>query len=112
MSILSSEYFILFLIITIGILVGRIKINGVALDTSAVIFVALVFGHFGFQVPAIFQTIGLIFFIYSIGIQAGPGFFESFQKRGLQLVAIAATVVISGGILTFLLTYFLFVFPE
>jgi putative transport protein len=105
MSILSSEYFILFLIITIGILVGKITVKGIALDTSAVLFVALFFGHFGYQVPVIFQTIGLIFFIYSIGIQAGPGFFESFQKRGLQLVGIAAIVVISGGLTTLILTY-------
>ena len=100
MSLLNSDYFTLFLIITVGILVGRIKIRGISLDTSAVIFVALVFGHYGFQVPDIFQKIGLIFFIYSIGIQAGPGFFESFQKRGFQLVVVAGLVVLSGGLLS------------
>jgi len=107
MSILSSEYFILFLIITIGILVGKIKIQGISFDSSAVIFVALVFGHYGYKVPEIFQQIGLIFFIYSIGIQAGPGFFQSFQKKGIQLVWIAISVVISGALLTFIAAYFL-----
>jgi putative transport protein len=97
MDILSSEYFILFLIITFGIILGKVKIFGITLDSSAVIFVALFFGHFGFSVPDIFQQIGLIFFIYSIGIQAGPGFFESFQKKGFQLIVIAATVVVSGA---------------
>ena len=105
MSILSSEYFILFLIISLGILAGKFTVKGVSLDTSAVLFVALFFGHFGYQVPAILQTIGLIFFIYSIGIQAGPGFFESFQKRGLQLVGIAAIVVVSGALITILMSY-------
>jgi putative transport protein len=107
MDILSSEYFILFLIITVGILIGKVKIFGITLDSSAVIFVALFFGHFGFSVPDIFQQIGLIFFIYSIGIQAGPGFFESFQKKGFQLIIIAAMVVVSGSILAFLASYFL-----
>jgi putative transport protein len=103
MSVLTSEYFILFLIITAGILLGKLKIGGISLDTSAVIFVALIFGHYGFRVPDIFQQIGLIFFIYSIGIQAGPGFFESFQKKGLQLVIVAGIVVISGGLIAVLL---------
>jgi len=103
---LTSEYFILFLIITTGILLGKLKIGGISLDTSAVIFVALLFGHYGFRVPDIFQQIGLIFFIYSIGIQAGPGFFESFQKKGLQLVIVAGIVVISGGLIAVLLAYF------
>lgn len=106
MSVLTSEYFILFLIITAGILLGKLKIGGVSLDTSAVIFVALLFGHFGYRVPDIFQQIGLIFFIYSIGIQAGPGFFESFQKKGFQLVIVAGIVVITGGLIAVLLAYF------
>lgn len=105
MAILSSEYFILFLIISIGILLGKVKIFGLTLDSSAVIFVALFFGHYGFNVPDIFQQIGLIFFIYSIGIQAGPGFFESFQKKGFQLILIAAIVVVSGAIIAFVAAY-------
>jgi len=105
MAILSSEYFILFLIITIGILIGKIKVFGITLDSSAVIFIALLFGHYGFGVPDIFQQIGLIFFIYSIGIQAGPGFFETFQKKGFLLIVIAATIVITGGLITFVAAY-------
>jgi putative transport protein len=106
MALLTSEYFILFLIITIGILLGKIKILGITLDSSAVIFVALFFGHYGYGVPDIFQQIGLIFFIYSIGIQAGPGFFESFQKKGFQLIIIAGTVVVSGALITIIAAYF------
>jgi putative transport protein len=107
MDILSSEYFILFLIISIGILIGKVKIFGITLDSSAVIFVALFFGHYGFQVPEIFQQIGLIFFIYSIGIQAGPGFFESFQKKGFQLILIAAIVIIAGSVVAVIAAYML-----
>lgn len=103
MQLLSLEYFSLFLIITLGILLGKIKIRGISFDISAVIFVALIFGHFGIIVPPIFQQIGLILFIFTIGIQAGPGFFESFKKKGAQLVAISSLIVVSGGGITLLM---------
>lgn len=96
----DTEYFGLFVIITVGIIIGRIKIKGIALDSSAVIFVALIFGHYGVVVPYTFQNIGLLLFIYSIGIQAGPGFFESFRKKGRDMIVIAVLLVISGAITT------------
>lgn len=74
MELLGNSYFALFLIILIGFIIGRIKIKGISLDVSAVIFVALVFGHFGVIVPKDFQYLGLVLFIFTIGIQAGPGF--------------------------------------
>ena len=82
MDLLSSSYFVLFLIVAIGFVIGNIKIKGISLDVSAVIFVALVFGHYGISIPVDIQKIGLTLFIFTIGIQAGPGFFESFQKNG------------------------------
>ncbi|MFC2123689.1 aspartate:alanine exchanger family transporter [Bacteroidota bacterium] len=107
MSSILTDYSVLFLIISIGILIGKIKIKGISLDSSAVIFVALMFGHFGFNVPKVFQTVGLLFFIYSIGIQSGPGFFESFHKKGQQLVIMAALAVITGAITTAVAVYIL-----
>ena len=80
MELLSNNYFALFLIVALGFILGRIKIFGLSLDVSAVIFVALVFGHFGVVIPEDFQYLGLVLFIFTIGIQAGPGFFESFKK--------------------------------
>lgn len=100
LELLNTGYFALFLIIAIGIIVGKFKIKGISLDLSAVIFVALVFGHFGIQVPPIFQKIGLLLFIYSVGIQAGPGFFDSFKKQGLQSVSLASILVIAGALTT------------
>lgn len=105
-ALFQSGYFALFLIITIGIVIGRVKIKGISLDLSAVIFVALVFGHFGVEVPDIFQKIGLLLFIYSIGIQAGPGFFGSFRHSGKNMIIIAVALVVSGA-LTALLSVFL-----
>ncbi len=107
MELLHNEYFAFFLIVALGILLGRIKIGGISLDVSAIIFVALVFGHFGITMSPVIQKIGLIFFIYSVGIQAGPGFFESFQKEGLKLIGIAASAVLSGAIVTAIMAYLL-----
>lgn len=104
---LNNDFFVLFVIILLGVLAGRIKVKGIALDLSAVIFVALVFGHYGYSVPKVVQTIGLLLFIYSVGIQAGPGFFESFRSKGLKLIIIALILVVSGA-LTSLLAIYLF----
>lgn len=105
MDILTNTYFAFFLIVALGILLGQIEIKGISLDVSAIIFVALVFGHYGVKMPDIIQKIGLIFFIYSVGIQAGPGFFESFKKDGLRLILITAIVVISGALTTVITAY-------
>ena len=106
MNLLSNSYFVLFLIIAIGFVIGRIKIKGISLDVSAVIFVALVFGHFGYEIPKDFQYLGLVLFIFTIGIQAGPSFFESFKQNGRQLAALASILIISAGVITFCIFYF------
>ncbi|HOH08928.1 MAG TPA: TRAP transporter large permease subunit, partial [bacterium] len=69
-TLLHSSYFSLFLIVAIGIIIGHIQVRGISLDVSAVIFVALIFGHYGYRVPADFQNIGLLLFIFTIGISA------------------------------------------
>jgi len=102
MEILNNSYFALFLIVAIGFIIGRIKIFGLSLDVSAVIFVALIFGHFGIVIPSDFQTLGLVLFIFTIGIQAGPGFFESFKKDGRQLALFATILILSAAFLTIL----------
>lgn len=103
MFILSSDYTILFLLTTLGIILGKIKVRNISLDTSAIFFVALVFGYWGFKIPIIVQQLGLIFFMFSIGIQAGPGFFESFKKQGKNLILLAVILSFSGGAITILL---------
>jgi putative transport protein len=105
MDLLSNSYFSLFLIITIGFIIGNIRVKGISLDASAIIFVALVFGHFGVKIPNDFQYLGLVLFIFTIGIQAGPGFFESFKSDGRQLSALAIALVLSAGLATTLFIY-------
>lgn len=105
MELFSNIYFSFFLIVTLGFLLGRIKIKGISLDVSAVIFIALVFGHFGVIIPKAIQQIGLVLFIFTIGIQAGPGFFASFKKHGKDLTVLASTLIISSGLVTAAVVY-------
>lgn len=100
MELLSNNYFALFLIVALGFILGRIKIFGLSLDVSAVIFVALVFGHYGVVIPEDFQYLGLVLFIFTIGIQAGPGFFESFKKEGRQLASFATLLIVVAALIT------------
>ncbi len=90
---IHEGYFVLFVIITLGMVIGNIKVKGFSLDSSAVIFVALLLGHLGFTVPAEFQTLGLLLFIFTIGIQAGPGFFDSFLKNGRALILLSVALI-------------------
>jgi len=98
-SLIHIDYIALFLIITIGVIAGRIRFFGTSFDISAVIFVALIFGHFGIMIPKIVQQIGLILFIYSVGIQAGPGFFDSFRGPGKNMVILGSGMVVVAGLL-------------
>ncbi|WP_053977124.1 aspartate:alanine exchanger family transporter [Mangrovimonas xylaniphaga] len=102
MDFLHTSYLAFFLIICLGFVIGNIKIKGISLDISAIIFVALLFGHFGVSLPDILQKIGLILFIYTIGLQAGPGFFDSFKEQGKNLVILSALVIISAALITYL----------
>lgn len=100
MELLNFSYFAFFTIVALGFLLGRIKIKGISLDISAVIFVALIFGHFGVIIPKDFQSIGLVLFIFTIGIQAGPSFFEAFKSQGKKLIIMATTLILSAGLTT------------
>ncbi len=105
MSVFSVTYFSLFLIIAIGFIIGRIRIKGISLDISAVIFVALLFGHFGVMIPQDFQYVGLVLFIFTIGVQAGPGFFQTFRSRGAKLVVVALVLVSSATVTTVVMAW-------
>lgn len=105
MEIFETSYFALFTIIAVGIILGKIKIAGMSFGSSAVIFVALAFGHFGITIPEIYRQIGLILFIYSIGIQSGPGFFSAFKNDGLHLVIVASVLVVSAALIAALSSY-------
>ncbi len=88
------------LAIALGVLLGKIKFFGISLGTTFVLFVGLLIGHLGFtvnhEVADFIREFGLILFIYSIGMQVGPGFFSSFKRGGMQLNLLAVGVVLCG----------------
>ncbi len=94
--------FYLFLIVSVGYLLGNIRIKGFSLDISAILIVALIAGHFGIIIPDDFKTFGLAIFIYAVGLQSGPGFFETLKKEGLKLNSLAF-------LLLFLIVSFIYV---
>ncbi len=104
-TLLQSSYFALFLIIALGFMLGRIQIKGLSLDVSAVIFIALLFGHFGVIIPKELGNFGLVLFIFTIGIQAGPGFFDSFRSKGKTLIILTLLIVGSASFTGLTLKY-------
>lgn len=98
--LLQNGPVLLTVIITLGILLGNIKVFHFSLDSAGIIFVALFFGHYGFLLSQDFLTLGLMLFLYSVGIEAGPTFFYSFRKDGLRLNLAATLVVLSGVLAT------------
>ena len=96
----NTEYFYLFLIISVGLLLGRLKISNISLDFSAVIFIALILGHYGIELPKIIQDIGLLLFIFTIGIQAGPGFSQSLRRNGIKYMVLTLVIVSIGFLLS------------
>ena len=99
MSLLQNPVFLLFTVIVTGEIIGHLKYKNFSLGSSAVIFSGLTFGHFGFSLPVVFQTFGLVLFIYSVGLQAGPGFLASFKKQGLNL-SLGAAIIVAAGFVT------------
>jgi putative transport protein len=91
---------LLFLIISLGFLFGRIRIMGFSFEASGILFIAMIFGHYGFVLNNDFQTFGLILFIYAIGLQAGPSIFNISKKHGLQLYFLVLIVISTGAITT------------
>ncbi len=90
---LAATLILLSFVIAAGIFIGKIKIFGVSLGVTFVLFVGILMGHFQYEVDAeilkFVREFGLILFIFSIGLQVGPGFFSSFKKGGLRLNGLA-----------------------
>lgn len=94
-----------------GIMLGKIKIGGISLGVTFVLFVGIAVGHFGFtvndEVLHFVREFGLILFIFSIGLQVGPAFFASFKKGGMIQNLLAAMVVLLGAGTTIALFFIL-----
>ena len=99
------------IVIAAGVYLGKIKIGGISLGVTFVLFAGIVAGHLGFTAPTpiltFIQDFGLILFVFMIGMQVGPGFFESFGTAGLKLNGLAATGILLN-ILVMFACYFIF----
>lgn len=100
------------LVIAAGVLLGKIKFFGVSLGVTFVLFVGIVAGHFGFtgnmSVLNFVQDFGLILFVYFIGLQVGPSFFEAFKKGGVRMNLLAAGIVVLNVVVMLVLYYLVF----
>ena len=106
-ALLLEQMLVLFAILAIGTWIGQISVRGVSLGAAGVLFTALVFGHFGFSVPKEITDLGLLLFVYAVGLQAGPRFFRTFRRHGIQFVAIALATVVTGWLVAVALAYYL-----
>ena len=99
------------IVIAIGVYLGKIKIGGISLGVTFVLFAGILAGHVGFTGPkeilTFVQDFGLILFVFMIGLQVGPGFFESFKKGGVTLNMLSASAILLN-ILVMFGCYYLF----
>ena len=107
---IAHTAFLYALVIAAGVMLGKVKIFGVSLGVTFVLFVGILVGHFGLTVNHdilhFVKEFGLILFVFSIGLQVGPGFFASFKNEGVKL-NILAMAIIALNIIVALVIYFL-----
>ena len=98
-------------VIAVGVYLGKIKVAGISLGVTFVLFAGILAGHIGFTAPTpiltFIQDFGLILFVFMIGLQVGPGFFESFGTAGIKLNGLAVTAIFLN-ILVMFACYFVF----
>lgn len=111
MSDIALTVSILALVAVVGLFIGNVKFRGIGLGIGSVLFGGIIVGHFVSQAGMtlssdmlhVIQEFGLILFVYTIGIQVGPGFFASLRVSGLRLNLFAVLIVIIGGLVTAIL---------
>ena len=105
----AHSVLILSLVITFGIMLGKLKVAGISLGVTWILFVGIVFGHFDMNLDEhllhFLKEFGLILFVYSIGLQVGPGFFSAFKKGGLTLNMVAMLSVFLSVLITIVLHF-------
>ena len=94
----ANTLMLVFTIAVLGYLVGRIRVCGLELGTAGVLLVALVFGHFGVEIPKVVQDLGLICFVTSVGYIAGPKFFRNFKVNAKSYILLGFIIIIVGAL--------------
>jgi putative transport protein len=99
--------FVLCLITVVGVVIGSLRVLSIRLGVAGILFVGLVFGHFGASIDPVMsefaRDLGLILFVYSFGQEVGPGLLSSLKRQGGALNLLAASTVLMGGLIALLL---------
>ncbi len=107
---IAHAILIISLVASLGLALGSIRVFGISLGIGGVLFSGILFGHYGLTVNThileFVREFGLILFVYSIGVQVGPGFFASLKRQGLPLNIMAGSIVVLGVIITICLNIF------
>jgi putative transport protein len=97
------------LVAALGLALGRVKVRGISLGIAGVLFAGIFCGHFGMSIePTVLEFVrdfGLVLFVYTIGLQVGPGFFTSLRREGLPLNLLAAAIVLLGAAGTLVIAF-------
>lgn len=101
---IAHSVLLISIVAALGLALGSLKIKGIGLGIAGVLFSGLAIGHFGYTIPTsvleFAREFGLILFVYTIGMQVGPGFFASLRREGLPLNMMAASIVLLGAAIT------------
>jgi putative transport protein len=101
----SQPVLVFFLVLSLGYLFGRFEVWGISLGAAGgVLLAGLLFGHFGFDMYPAIQTLGFAIFIFCVGYQAGPQFFDVLLTSGLKYLSLALVVAVTGFFLTVVLS--------
>jgi putative transport protein len=100
--LIDSPLLLLFVVAAIGYPLGQVKIRGSSLGVAAVLFVGLAAGslHPDLKLPEVIYTLGLVLFVYTVGLSSGPGFFASFQRKGLRDNLLAAGMILLAAVVS------------
>ena len=105
----AQSVIILSIVITIGLILSKIKVAGISFGVTWILFAGIAFSHFGLNINAetlhFVKEFGLILFVYSVGLQVGPSFFASLKRGGLKLNTLAVLIVILGVVVTLVIKY-------
>ncbi|MBP5397410.1 MAG: putative transporter [Bacteroidales bacterium] len=105
----ATAIFTLSLVISVGLGLSKIKVKGVSLGTTWILFAGILLGHLGFTVNPVMLTFvkdfGLILFVFAIGLQVGPGFFQSFRKDGVSMNLLSLGLILLGVLATYVIHY-------
>jgi putative transport protein len=98
--LVANPLLLLFLVAALGFLAGHVRVGGFGLGIAAVLFVGLAFGAADprLALPEIVQTLGLVLFVYAVGVSSGPGFFGALRRRGLKLNALVLGVLLAAAL--------------